>query len=223
MRSTSLFILWVLAGITLLHGVRAADQPSPSGVLQAGGATADALVAASVFTAQDIPQAEAGKQVWLTAKAWSYGIAYYDKWVYAVSKAEYILQFERDPATAKLTYKGATAFVGYHSDEVNPNIGCNIRRLADGNAVLTIFDGSENPGWWYAGDKGGIIWYDIDKDTGKLTAVGKQISGKFDKHNAQQLWTPDQQRFFVGGYCWSKIYWYRFARTVPRWKMAVLC
>jgi len=190
----------VFAGVTSMPATQAADNATPN-----------VLVPASVFTDKDIAQPEPSKPVWLPGKAWSYGIAFYDKWVYAVSKAEYILQFERDPATAKLTYEGATAFVGYHSEEKTPNIVCGIRRLDDGNAMLTILHGNDNPGFWYAVDKGAFLWYSINKDTGKLTAAGKQIPAKFDKHNAQQLWTPDQKHFCIGGYGWTKIYWCGFA------------
>lgn len=175
-----------------------------------GSQPASTLAPVSLFTDKDIPEAEPGKPAWLPGKAWCYGIVYYDKWVYAVSKAEYILQFERDPATAKLTYKGATAFARFHSDAQAPNVACGIRRLDNGNAILAILAGNDNPGWWYATDKGGFMWYAIDKDTGKPSAAGKQVPAQFDKHNAQQLWTPDQQRFCVGGYVWTKIYSYRF-------------
>jgi len=214
MRITTVAVTFILAGFAMMPGARI-GAAAPAGYGDPAGKTnplsSFALEPVSLFSAADIPEAEPGKPAWLPGKAWCYGIAYYDKWVYAVSRAEYILQFERDPATAKLTYQGATPFAGYHSDEKSPNIVCGIRRLNDGKAMLTILDGNDSPGWWYPGDKGGFIWYSIDKETGKLTAAGKQVPARFDKHNAQQLWAPDQQRFCIGGYGWTKIYWYRFA------------
>lgn len=197
MRITSAIATLIVAGAAMLcevPGVRAADDAPQS-----------SLVPASVFTPSDLPEPEPGKPAWWTGEksggGWGYDIVYYDKWVYAVSGAEYILKFQRDPATAKLTYQGATPFVGYNSEEKNPNMTCKIRLLADGSAMLTLLNGNH---------KTGFMWYGIDKDTGKLTAAGNEVPARFDHHNALQLWTPDQQRFCVGGYFWTKVYWYRF-------------
>jgi len=201
--------VFIVVGVAMAHSLLA--QTAGPGVLDdttanPGLEPAAKLSPVSVFTAKEIPEAEPGKPAWWTGEkntgGWGYDIAYYSKWVYAVSGAEYILQFECDPATAKLTYKGATRFVGYLSEEKNPNMTCRIRLLPNGRAMLTLLNGNH---------KTGFMWYDIDKNTGRLTAAGKQVPPKFDKHNAPQLWTPDQQRFCVGGYFWTKIYWYRFA------------
>jgi len=192
MRVTAVVTVLMIAGMAITHGVRAADYP-----------TTHALAPISVFTAKDIPEAEPGKPAWPTGdKTTNYSIVYYDKWVYVASRAEYILQFQRDPATATLAYQATTPFLGYHSDE---NGGgdprCAIRRLNDGNAMLTIHHGNH---------KTGFMWYAIDQRTGKLTAAGKHVPAKFDHHNAPMLWMPDQQRFCIGGYFWTQIYWYRF-------------
>jgi hypothetical protein len=75
----------LIVGIAMLREARAA-----------GEAARNALVPVSVFTTHAIPAGESGKPLRLPGVTWSYGIAYHDKWAYGASKAEYILQFERD-------------------------------------------------------------------------------------------------------------------------------
>ena len=155
---------------------------------------------ASVFTTNDLPSAEGGKPTWNGTHGC--GITYYGKWVYAVSAAESILQFECDPVTAKLTYKGATP-LGYPNKDSTKGIVIRtwIRPVDDNHAKLIVFYGDHNKG---------LSWYGIDKSTGKLTFESVQCPAKSDHHNATHLVTPDQQHFCYGGRVLDKVDWYRF-------------
>ena len=169
--------------------------------LGAPSADANPPVPVSVFTARDLPEIEPGKPLWDGTRGC--GVAYYDKWVYAVTHTENILQFECDAATAKLTYKGAMP-LGYeytNNATKGVQIFCWIRRTEDNLAKLVVFYGDH--------DKG-CSWYGIDKHSGKLTPEGKQVPAPCDHHNATQLMAPDQQHFFYGGRVLDKVDWYRF-------------
>ena len=159
------------------------------------------LVPASVFTARDLPEAEPGKPVWGGVQGW--GITYYDKWVYAVSTTENILQFECDPVTAQLTYKGATP-LGYHNKDSAKHVTISswIRHAGDNQDKLVLFYGDHNKG---------LSWYGINKSSGRLIAEGKQVPVvKCDHHNSTQLVMPDGQHFCYGGRYEKTIDWYRF-------------
>jgi hypothetical protein len=116
----------MLVGFAVAQRAQAADIPEPN-----------PLVPVSVFTTNDIPAAESGKPVWDSTRGW--GIACHDKWVYAVSAAEYVLQFECDPVTAKLTYKGATP-LGYNNKDSAKGVMIHawIRRTDDNQAKLIL-------------------------------------------------------------------------------------
>ena len=169
------------------------------------------LTPSTVFTEKDFPELEPGKPLWDGTRG--FGVTYYDKWVYALSRAESILQFECDPLTGKLTYKGAIP-LGYHSTENEKKvvqIYCWIRKGEDGRDRLVVF---------YGNDIKGVSWYGINKSTGVLTPEGQEVPAKCDHHNSIQLMTPDQQHFCYGGRLLTKVFCYRFDQSgvpVPDW------
>jgi len=171
-------VLVLLAGIaTDLRGSLAAEPAASE------PAAASALVPVKAFTDKDLPEPEPGKPAWAAGNQWSYGVAIYDKWVYAASNAEYLLQFKTDPATAGLTYQGATSF-HHHDPEKGVGVTLSIRRPADGSAMLYLRAGSHGPPLFQ--------WYAIDKQTGKLTLKGKQLPVKL----GLGVLTPDQSRCY---------------------------
>jgi len=142
------------------------------------------LAAVTAFTAKDFPDPEDGKVAWMTGNQWSYGIVVHDKWVYAASVAEHILQFEREAKTGGLSFVAAFP-LGHHDDEKGVGVNhLSIRRLADGSALLYLSFGSHHPH--------ALLWYAIDARTGKLTAKGKQHPLKLDVGAI----TPDHKRYY---------------------------
>ena len=161
----------------------------------------NSLVPASLITGKDLPEVEPGKPVWETGRG--VGITYYKQWVYVVSQAEYVLQFECDPVTAKLTYKKAIPLGYDYKDNVKKTVQifCWIRKTDDHQAKLVIFYGDHDKGF---------SSYGIDPKSGELTLEGTQVPAVCDHHNATQIMGPDQQHFFYGGRFLDKIDWYRF-------------
>ena len=187
MKMLSVFTLAMLAYLLPLSGARAGDAPAPY-----------VLAPASIFTAKDLPEVDPGKPIWDSTRGW--GITYYRNWVYAVSAAEYILQFECDPATAKLTYKGAIP-LGYRNPDSGRFVSINtwIRRMGN-QAKLILFYGDHHKG---------LTWYSIDKGSGVITLDGIQYPALCDHHNATQLVAPNSQHFCYGGRLLDKVDWYR--------------
>ena len=169
-------VLLLAAGISL--AAEAATKPVTS-----QPTTVPALVPVTTFTSKDLPEPDPGKPAWAQGNQWSYGVAVYEKWVYAASTAEYVLQFERDPMTAGLKYLGAVSF-NHHDPEKGVGVTLSIRRPADGSAMLYLRAGSHGPPLFQ--------WYAIDKQTGKLTLKGKQLPVKL----GLGALTPDQNRSY---------------------------
>ena len=190
MKIPSIFAIAITLFLPAIHLAHAADTPS-----------ANAPAPVSLFTAKDLPEIEPGKPLWDGTRGC--GVAFYEKWVYAVSHTENILQFECNPATAMLTYKAVTPLgYDYKNNETKAvQIFAWIIRTENNLARLVVFYGDH--------DKG-CSWYGIDKTTGKLTPEGKQVPAPCDHHNATQLMAPDHQHFFYGGRLLDKVDWYRF-------------
>lgn len=188
MRITAVAVALFSAGIALVPSAQAVDN-----------ATSNALVPVSVFTAKDIPEIEPGKPAWVTGATWSYGVAYYDKWLYAASQSDYILQFQRDPATAKLTYLGMSPVVGHHDTEKDSGYALRVRQLNDGSAMLTIGSGHHHHGF---------TWYAIDKNTGKLTPAGKQVPARYGHGHGVVLFLSDMQHICTDAH--EKVDWLRY-------------
>jgi hypothetical protein len=116
--------------------------------------------------------------------------------VYAASTAEYVLQFERDPVTGGLEYKGAVPFQ-HHDPE--GGVGVNrffIRRSAGDDAMLYLDYGSHGPHLF--------TWFAVDGKTGELSQKGKQVPPKV----GVGLLTSDQKRMYsVTG---TKVTWCLF-------------
>ena len=91
--------LFVAAGISLAS--EAATKPVTS-----RPTTVPALVPVTTFTSKDLPEPDPGKPAWAQGNQWSYGVAVYEKWVYAASTAEYVLQFEPDHGAADRPGRG---------------------------------------------------------------------------------------------------------------------
>ena len=122
------------------------------------------LTPTSIFKAKDFPDPEPGKPAW-KGDGWSSGICVFDKWVYTVSSAGYVLQFKRDLNTAKMEYIGATAF-GFTPDPTSGIMNAFTRKLANGNMLLYFVFGNHGPHE--------LVWYTLDKQTGKPAFKGKQ-------------------------------------------------
>ena len=169
-------------------------------VAQAVDAVAPGVpVPVSVFTTNNLPAAD-GKPLWDGAHGST--ITRCGRWVYAASTTEMILQFECDPATAKLTYKGAIP-LGYHNKDSAKGgvLSSWVRHVGDAQDKLILFYGDHNKG---------VSWYGIDKNSGVLTFENFQCVAACDHHNATQLITPDRQHFCYGGRLLDKVDWYRF-------------
>lgn len=76
----------------LLLGLMSGVLAAGTGACRAAEASAspNALAPASIFEAKDFPDPEPGKPAW-KGDAWYSGICVFDKWVYAVSPAGYVL------------------------------------------------------------------------------------------------------------------------------------
>ena len=150
----------------LLMGLMSGVLAAGTGVCRAveASAAANALAPASIFEAKDFPDPEPGKPAW-KGDAWYSGICVFDKWVYAVSPAGYVLQFERDPVTAKMEYRGATPF-GFSPDGDSGVNNAFTRKASDGGTLLYFEFGNHQPH--------NLAWYSLDKKTGKPAFKGKQ-------------------------------------------------
>ncbi len=189
MKILPVFAIAMIAFVLQVHGASGQDKaPLPN-----------TLAPASIFTVKDLPEVEPGKPVWDSTHGW--GITYFDKWVYAVSAAEYVLQFECDPVTAKLTYKGAIP-LGYQNKDSARGVMINmwVRRVGNNQAKLILL---------YGDHRKGLTWYSIDKTTGTVALEGIQYLATCDHHNATLLVAPNHQHFCYGGRVLDKVDWYR--------------
>ena len=147
-------------------------------------ASTNGLAPAQTIASKDLPEPEPGKPAWASGNQWSYAAVFYDKWVYAASTAEYVLQFERNPATAELKYLAAFPF-NHHDPEKGVGVNLSIRKLADGSALLYLGFGSHGPPL--------LAWYAIDPKTGALTQKGKISPAKL----GLGALTPDHKRHYL--------------------------
>ena len=190
-------ILAVIAALGLA-GAALADEPPAKGPMPV-----------KEFTGKDLPAPEPGQGAWDAAPhgKWCFGVAICGPWVYAASgQTGYVLRFERDPATANLEYKGATAYERRTAEGEN---GCalHVRRPPDGKPILYLL---------YSNHKECSLYgYDVDDKTGSLA-----LKGKFDAFADAQgevsgghgypvwQWSPDQKRLYLVGV--KKIVWWGF-------------
>jgi len=179
-----------------------ASQPAAGApVSDAATAAANGLVPVKTFRHDDLIKenpTDDDLNVWVNKSPTSSALVIHDKWVYAASTGEYVLQFERDPNTGGLEFRDAVSFE-HHDPEAFAFISyLFIARSASGKAFLYLERGAHNPHLHAV--------YAIDPTTGKLTLAHKMISK--DRPNPfQGVTTPDQKRVYsVSG---KTIAWYK--------------
>jgi len=175
-----------------------ASQPAAGAPSDAATAAANGLVPVKTFRHDDLKDPKTGQNAWVNQSPGSSAVVIHDKWVYAASTGEYVLQFERDPNTGGLEFRDAVSFEHHDPEDWAFVNFLFIARSASGKAFLYLQRGSHNPPL--------NAVYAIDPTTGKLMLAHKMI----DKARPNPFWgviTPDQKRIYsVSG---KTIAWYK--------------
>jgi len=199
MIAVGLTALLLAGGIAAAQEAKApASQPAAGApVSDAATAAANGLVPVKTFRHDDLKDPKTGQNAWGKCPG-SSAVVIHDKWVYAASTGEYVLQFERDPNTGGLEFRDAVSFE-HHDPEGFAFINyLFIARSASGKAFLYLQRGAHNPHL--------NAVYAIDPTTGKLMLAHKTID-KASPNPCRGVTTPDQKRIYsVGG---KTIAWYK--------------